>query len=684
MSIQNKFKQANHIYKITTDIDLKGQLLTIPENCTLDFQGGSFNNGTIKFNNTQLLNIQSFDDIGNNIIKDPSSTYHIGQLLYDPSSGNYKIWTGRGLAPITYNIIKEDTYRGNFPNGVQYIDNDSGIPILGLPNNILSLREVTPTTKVCVYSVNTNGDKLEKNLSWQPINIQDLVSFGVAWNSHRNIVPGQPVPLCRVGLYDNPIFSNFYNSIRGCIYNAITREVVYWLDKDNWEYKDGHNPNKGEVQELSRLDGYDGEVMIYFPKFYIKAGDEQLAGVNIGSGKTLSVRVSPVKIDDTWVEQPETFVSAFRNTILSEVPTNMGYLSLLPVGSAISVKNSTSYCRGGDRSVSTETQNQWKSNLGKCVTNITRDEAREAAKKGHKDLMSYLEYIHLLYWLPVIEMANFNCQSPAMDESPDDVLGKKGLSEGITTLPLNIWQSINNFNPIIKNGTSAVNSHKVNISQVVLYPIDSDTGASPILHATSWRGIEDPFGHIDQILDYVIVRANIISNVETGKTYGEVIILDPYKMAENGDTMNDNPRDHNTDMDVTMGDNPRNTDMGDNSQNYKKDSIVAQIRYEETSGYIENVCGEEDNQNSSNVRFMIPSSVKEENSSQCKYSDFFTHHFNGSQENAIISAGGYSIDGDRNGLACFSYEHGINDKESYLGFRTVIRPQIPHNIGILP
>ena len=112
MSIQDKFKQTNHIYKITTDIDLKEQLLTIPENCTLDFQGGSFNNGTIKFNHTQLLNIQSFDDIGNNIIKDPSSTYHIGQLLYDPSYGNYKIWTGRGLAPITYNIIKEDVHLG--------------------------------------------------------------------------------------------------------------------------------------------------------------------------------------------------------------------------------------------------------------------------------------------------------------------------------------------------------------------------------------------------------------------------------------------------------------------------------------------------------------------------------------------------------------------------------------------
>lgn len=46
---------ANTIYKIVSDIDLQGEELTIPANCTLDFQGGSFSNGTIIFSNTKII-----------------------------------------------------------------------------------------------------------------------------------------------------------------------------------------------------------------------------------------------------------------------------------------------------------------------------------------------------------------------------------------------------------------------------------------------------------------------------------------------------------------------------------------------------------------------------------------------------------------------------------------------------
>lgn len=77
MNIQNKFKKTNTIYKITKDMDLEGSTLIIPVSCTLDFQGGSFKNGTINFNDTILksyantLNtpILASDDIqGNNVI----------------------------------------------------------------------------------------------------------------------------------------------------------------------------------------------------------------------------------------------------------------------------------------------------------------------------------------------------------------------------------------------------------------------------------------------------------------------------------------------------------------------------------------------------------------------------------------------------------------------------------------
>lgn len=55
-AIQNRFNKPNTIYKVTKDITLSEGTLTIPEGCTLDFQGGSFTNGTIIFNNTKLKN----------------------------------------------------------------------------------------------------------------------------------------------------------------------------------------------------------------------------------------------------------------------------------------------------------------------------------------------------------------------------------------------------------------------------------------------------------------------------------------------------------------------------------------------------------------------------------------------------------------------------------------------------
>lgn len=69
-AMQYRFSQANYTYKITKDIDLGHGILTIPTNCILDFQRGSFINGTIYFNNAQIIagNEKIFEDIifGNN------------------------------------------------------------------------------------------------------------------------------------------------------------------------------------------------------------------------------------------------------------------------------------------------------------------------------------------------------------------------------------------------------------------------------------------------------------------------------------------------------------------------------------------------------------------------------------------------------------------------------------------
>lgn len=94
MAIQDKFNKPNVIYKITKDIDLEGGTLTIPAGCTLDFQGGSFSNGTIVFNSTLVL--PQSCDIKNYIIATITGSYKEGQVIYDSTltPKKMKMWNG--------------------------------------------------------------------------------------------------------------------------------------------------------------------------------------------------------------------------------------------------------------------------------------------------------------------------------------------------------------------------------------------------------------------------------------------------------------------------------------------------------------------------------------------------------------------------------------------------------------
>lgn len=54
---QAMINKANTIYVIQYDYDLKEANINIPENCVLQFDGGSLSNGTIVGNNTKVINL---------------------------------------------------------------------------------------------------------------------------------------------------------------------------------------------------------------------------------------------------------------------------------------------------------------------------------------------------------------------------------------------------------------------------------------------------------------------------------------------------------------------------------------------------------------------------------------------------------------------------------------------------
>ena len=60
---QDMFTQSNTVYEIRYDFDLNNQTITIPENCTLKYEGGSLNNGHIVYQNTKIQGIESLNNI---------------------------------------------------------------------------------------------------------------------------------------------------------------------------------------------------------------------------------------------------------------------------------------------------------------------------------------------------------------------------------------------------------------------------------------------------------------------------------------------------------------------------------------------------------------------------------------------------------------------------------------------
>lgn len=59
---QNMINKPNVKYVIKWNFDLSGEIINIPENCLIEFDGGSVSNGTLVGNNTTLICTQPIDD----------------------------------------------------------------------------------------------------------------------------------------------------------------------------------------------------------------------------------------------------------------------------------------------------------------------------------------------------------------------------------------------------------------------------------------------------------------------------------------------------------------------------------------------------------------------------------------------------------------------------------------------
>lgn len=337
------------------------------------------------------------------------------------------------------------------------------------------------------------GDGLNVNagiISIAPDYLVDMMSYGVEWD----VTVADPT-CTRIG---NPLFHKslpIQSEYKGCVVK--NGKLQYYLNPNDWsKTSNGSNSN---------LDGTDGDVMIHTPKFYGKSGS---------NGNKRWVRISTVKVDASWVEIPEMFISAYRNTIYTDGDTTK-------VASVVSTD--AKYRGGGRRSAYDQylSTDQFKTDLGKPVSNISRATMRTYAAATGQELLCYEFYKWIFYWSYVIEYANFNSQKEFNSELTSDGYHQGGLGPGLTTWDWGQWGSYNGNYAITPCGYT---NEFGNFSGVKAIQLQSP---EKTLYSNRWRGFENPFGDIWTNLEGIVIKrdaakanSNVYTTTDVSK-YGE-------------------------------------------------------------------------------------------------------------------------------------------------------------------
>lgn len=163
--------------------------------------------------------------------------------------------------------------------------------------------------------------------------------------------------------------------------------------------------------------------------------------------------------------------------------------------SKLSDPNSINF-RGGDNTA--EWDDTYRSLLGCPVTNLTRDQFRQAARKRGSGWEMYTYGAHkTLFWLFAVEYATLNSQKPFNAQKDANGFAQGGLGPGPTQMT--DWTNFNNVNPLIPCGYT---NEFGNGSGEKAYVVKNASGGThATLMANRYRGIENPFGHIWKYTD---------------------------------------------------------------------------------------------------------------------------------------------------------------------------------------
>jgi len=292
--------------------------------------------------------------------------------------------------------------------------------------------------------------------------------YGIQWSVQSS---GEPTRIGKTVLHNTlPIQSQ----MRRCLLND-DGSVNYYLD--------ANDSTKTTTGADAVLDGTDGQVMVEIPDMYVRFeqdGDVQRC--------LMSTYALP-----GFKKWSKDYVGAYEATVQRSN------------NKMASVVNLTTDFRGGNNTSGWD--ETYRSLLGKPATSISptnfRTYARNRGASGESkwNMMLYQQE-RKLFWLFAVEYCTFHSQKAFNASLTPEGYRQGGLGDGVSNIISTKWNTYNSYNPFIPCGytnslgnKSGVVSFSFNEEQATAY------GGAYTTSVPSYRGVENPFGHIFKWVD---------------------------------------------------------------------------------------------------------------------------------------------------------------------------------------
>ena len=262
------------------------------------------------------------------------------------------------------------------------------------------------------------------------------------------------------------------NRMRRCILKD-NGDVNYYLHPTDSTKKDTGEPAK--------LDGTDGMYMVEIPEHYAKFEFD---------GTSWTALISEYPLPGFHKVR-----KCYRSAVEATVDRTVAATPKLAA-----VCNTTAAFRGGNNNAAWDDTYRSLLGLPATATSLTnfRAYARNRGAAGLNGAgwnCDLYEAQRTTYWLFVIEYATRNCQAEFNPQPDDNGYKQGGLGAGVTTLDYGKWNTLNGCYPFIPCGTTNSLGNATGVVEFTM-PDEYDPGVVTKVKVPSYRGIENPFGHI--------------------------------------------------------------------------------------------------------------------------------------------------------------------------------------------